>query len=1028
MKRTSRGQWWIFAGVAFLALAALRLLWTAYFMPGSYARAEGGELDLRQWDSRAGQLITLDGEWLFYPGVLLAETPGESVSAGAAVEPPLLVNVPEELQPALDSAPTSSYGYGSYRLRLRLDPGGDDVYAVRISSVRSASAVYVNGRLAGRSGMPAADKSDYTPRNVPYSITVVPDERGFVDLVVQVANYDYREGLGIARSVQFGTERAAASDRRLSEAMQQIVFVIFVLHALYAALLYGMGFKDRRLLYLAYVLLALTALLATNGDKLLLVWLPIDYATDYRLKGFLMATTAYALLQSLGDAMPAFWRGRARRPIRLVFALLALAVLLPLSFLFRVEFVYTLLVTVSCLTALIAFIRSNSGRYSEDVHLAIMSMALFHVAAWEIAYRYLDIRLPFYPIDLLIAVLALSMSWFKKYLQAMAQSRKLQSELQEADKRKDEFLANTSHELRNPLHGILSIAQGVLDRHRNAMDDKEVRDLELILSIGRRMSHMLGDLLDSMILKENGIQLALRRLSLQRVAGNVAEMLQFMLKGKPTVLINEIGPDCPDVEADENRLTQILFNLLHNAIKFTPEGTISVRAEPRGDRVTVVVADTGIGMDESALRRIFEPYEQVAPASQNGGGFGLGLGISKQLTELHGSALEVESKPGRGTVFRFSLQQASPLLAEPGEPADSSLKEVAASAVAPMRTGHPSSGSGGGSEEPAAETVILAVDDDPVNLVALANILGPGYEIVGATSGREALEKLDDRRWDLVIADVMMPVLSGYELTLLIRERFNVYELPILLLTAKNRPEDIEAGLLSGANDYAVKPVNAIEFRARVRALTGLRRLVNQRFNIEAALLQAQIKPHFILNTLTAVTALSELDNSRMRSLIHDFSNYLRASFNIRNSADNISLKNELELVRYYLNVEQERFGSRLTVVWKADETIPVKLPPLLIQPLVENAVLHGILKKNAGGTVTIEVAAREERVDIAVTDDGIGMSEERIDALLRGEGSAGIGLRNTNLRLRQNYGRSLEIRSKPGHGTTVSFSIDRRP
>jgi two-component system sensor histidine kinase ChiS len=138
----------------------------------------------------------------------------------------------------------------------------------------------------------------------------------------------------------------------------------------------------------------------------------------------------------------------------------------------------------------------------------------------------------------------------------------------------------------------------------------------------------------------------------------------------------------------------------------------------------------------------------------------------------------------------------------------------------------------------------LVVDDDVLNLKISENILdAESFDIVAVTSGKEALSQLETRKWDLVIADIMMPHMSGYELTRVIRERYSISELPILLLTARNRLEDIAAGFLSGANDYVTKPADAMELKFRVQALTDLNRSVHERLRMEAAWLQAQIQP-----------------------------------------------------------------------------------------------------------------------------------------------------------------------------------------
>lgn len=322
---------------------------------------------------------------------------------------------------------------------------------------------------------------------------------------------------------------------------------------------------------------------------------------------------------------------------------------------------------------------------------------------------------------------------------------------------------------------------------------------------------------------------------------------------------------------------------------------------------------------------------------------------------------------------------------------------------------------------------LLVVDDDPVNLSILESILtSQPYDVVTCTSGLEALELLNKRNWDLVITDVMMPNMSGYELTRKIRERFSISELPILLLTARSQMEDTQTAFFYGANDYVTKPVEKLELTARIKALTDLKRSINERVRMEAAWLQAQIQPHFLFNTLNTIVALSEVNPSKMINLLNEFGNYLHASFDPSNLNQLVPLENELELVRSYLYIQKERFEDRLNVEWEIDNDVDILIPPLSIQTIVENAIKHGILKCSSGGTIKIQIKKQVESVNIKITDNGVGISSDKQKELFNHQEtkSQGIGIFNTDKRLKQLFGSGLKIVSEPNSGTIVSFSI----
>lgn len=222
------------------------------------------------------------------------------------------------------------------------------------------------------------------------------------------------------------------------------------------------------------------------------------------------------------------------------------------------------------------------------------------------------------------------------------------------------------------------------------------------------------------------------------------------------------------------------------------------------------------------------------------------------------------------------------------------------------------------------------------------------------------------------------------------------------------------------------KPVDPVELRYRIHSLITLKHSVDDRLRMEAAYMQAQIHPHFLFNTLNSIMALSDMDVDRMRSLGEAFSSYLQISFHYRNQDRLVPLQQELELIQAYLYVEKERYGERLNVVWDVDRDIRVLIPPLAIQPLVENAVRHGIITRAGGGTITIKIARQEETIAVEVTDNGLGMEPDRVAQLLQApdQRKGGIGLYNTNRRLLQTFGSGLVIKSTRNQGTTVSFTI----
>lgn len=460
-------------------------------------------------------------------------------------------------------------------------------------------------------------------------------------------------------------------------------------------------------------------------------------------------------------------------------------------------------------------------------------------------------------------------------------------ELKQLDELKDEFLANTSHELLTPLNGIIGIAESLLEGATGALSSETRRNLGMIVCSGQRLSQLVRDILDFAKLRHQDLSLQLKPVGLRVVAEVVLALSRPLVGEKNLVLINGISDDLPQAWVDENRLQQILHNLVANAIKFTDEGAVTVAAKvidcraveaavlltPSADLdpaasptlsdqcLLVSVSDTGIGIPPEQQERIFHSFEQADGAGDRlYGGTGLGLAIARRLVEFHHGKIWVESEVGRGSKFMFTLpiaatcvvpNQLTPVAlavtdlmtsAQSIRP-DAALRALVTDTLAidvsvdtPKRFSESDGievisptqfipdipealvmGERGQRGDPAF--TILAVDDDPVNLQVLVNYLTlHSYRVELAYSGAETLQRMTDGLTpDLILLDVMMPMMTGYEVCRQLRERYPATELPILMLTAKNQVADLVEGLNAGANDYLSKPVSKSELLARIK-------------------------------------------------------------------------------------------------------------------------------------------------------------------------------------------------------------------
>jgi PAS domain S-box-containing protein len=387
------------------------------------------------------------------------------------------------------------------------------------------------------------------------------------------------------------------------------------------------------------------------------------------------------------------------------------------------------------------------------------------------------------------------------------------------EKIKDDFLANTSHELRTPLNGIIGIAESLIEGAAGPLEEQVKSNLSAIVSSGRRLYNLVNDILDYSQIRHQSLEMQLKPVDIRCISDIIITLSRPLIGEKNLVLINHIPEGIYPVEADEDRLQQILYNLVGNAIKFTAQGEVRIEAVELEDRVKISVSDTGIGVPNTRQKEIFESFQQADSSIKRGyGGSGLGLSISRQLVQLHGSELKVSSTATKGSTFYFSLPKSkSKYVKKPSSPQLPSLVSLASEQTA-LKSNIPIVETNKKIRPQGAGQTILVVDDEATNLRVIKNFLHlHNYKVITAQSGFVALDILKTNQPDLVILDIMMPRMDGYELCGLIRESHKSWQLPIIYLTAKNQVSDLVRGLSSGANDFLTKPFFQEELLIRVK-------------------------------------------------------------------------------------------------------------------------------------------------------------------------------------------------------------------
>jgi PAS domain S-box-containing protein len=407
--------------------------------------------------------------------------------------------------------------------------------------------------------------------------------------------------------------------------------------------------------------------------------------------------------------------------------------------------------------------------------------------------------------------------------QAEAQLKKINEELLRATKLKDEFLANMSHELRTPLNSILGMSESLQEEVLGSLNEKQLTAIATVASSGEHLLALINDILDLSKISAGMVELDIASVSVKNLCSSSLVFVKQQAFKKRIQIYSNILPEINNINIniDERRIKQVLINLLTNAVKFTPnEGTINLIVaigsgdtwqgeatipqqlrEMNSPTILFQVVDTGIGIAAKDLQMLFQPFVQVDSAlNRQYEGTGLGLALVKQIVELHGGQVMVESEVGQGSCFTVALPyEVSPsnTIFKPN-PTTSSSMEIA-SGNAPL---------------------ILLAEDNEANIQTFSSyLIAINYRVIIARNGIEAIAQAKANRPDIILMDIQMPTMDGLEATKQIRLDPNLVNIPIIALTALAMEGDHEKCLAAGANEYLPKPIKLRQLNTTIQKI-----------------------------------------------------------------------------------------------------------------------------------------------------------------------------------------------------------------
>lgn len=742
--------------------------------------AKNGIIDLRAQSFT--DKVALNGEWEFYWKQLLEPGRSSLNNAGVMVDFPFVWN-----GYILNGKELPGFGYATYKLTVLL-PKTTKRLRMTMPDAFSAYALFINGKKIATNGSVSTSEAGFVP-HWQYRAFDIDKGTDTLNLILQIANFVHNKG-GIKKPIFIGEKAVIELQRQQSAAIDLILTGCLFMGGLFFFGLYLLGNRDKAiLLFSLYSMVYCYRIIGVDNYVLHTVMPYLDWSITVRFEYISLFLGIGLFTLYTRNLYPEDVSKVAVVAVSLVcFSFTTFSIFFSPAFFTQLINPFLVIMLFCIIYTPYVYLRAYRKKRPGSVYALASSAALMSVFTISLLHYWSVIPqmqgfsflgyIGFFFLQSLVLSHRVSFTLKKAWEQA-----------EQGLKAKSEFLSTMSHEIRTPLNSVIGMSHVLLDN--NPRQD-QVKQLDIMLFSAKHLLAIVNDILDYSKIEAGKITFERIEMDLAAVASNVVMGLQAEADNKGIALNLNIDNGLRErVLGDPMRTFQVISNLVHNAIKFTQAGSVTVSIKVVHQTEThislnIEVTDTGIGISADHHEIIFDRFTQADSSISRGfGGAGLGLAICKRILQLQGATLQLKSDEGKGSVFYFT------------QIFEKSLKTVKEQEI---KIQLPSS-----QEKPLDGVAILLVEDNPLNVLVVQNFLKKwGAEVDLAKNGQEALDIIDIKRHKMVLMDLQMPVMDGYESTR--RMRANGVTIPIVALTA-NLPSELENDIrLAGLNDIVIKP------------------------------------------------------------------------------------------------------------------------------------------------------------------------------------------------------------------------------